>query len=472
MSSRRKSRKRSAAARSARPRPATRPAAPASTGTPAGDGQGTAPAADDGQGTDKAATAGSGPGAGRGGRKAGREADRKKAAVAGNRTYAGADTRAPRAAGGPARTPVGAGAAARTAPRSAALVAAAAPTAIGAATLTAPQVPFDAEAVTAPAPEAAPESAPESVPVSAPYVSEAAPPAPAPAPIPAPDLGLPADATPDDAFDALYRHAAGALLRQVDLLTGDASQARRSVAYAYDLAWQRWPEVARDSDPVGWLRAAAYDHALAPWQRWVPAWAGGHRTRPRTPDDPLAAALLTLRPTQRKALLLHDGLGLDLPAAAAEVEASEEAAAARIIAARETLTEAVPDLAEEVLPARLGALLDGGAVPDSGPDSGPGADAGPGGDSGSNSGSVAEPPDLPDGVRAASERGARHRTVGAYALTAAIAAATTVAVILTPAHQSAHRARQSGPGAHAPARTGDRPGPAQQGGAGPLPSGK
>jgi DNA-directed RNA polymerase specialized sigma24 family protein len=236
---------------------------------------------------------------------------------------------------------------------------------------------------------------------------------------------------PEDAFDRLYLHAASALARQVELLTGDSALARESVTHAYDLAWQHWPEVARDGDPVGWVRAAAYAHALAPWQRWLPAWAPGHHhAKPRTPDDPLAAALLTLPPARRQAVLLHDGLGLDLPETAVEAEATEGAAAARIAGAREALTEAVPDLRAEVLPVRLGALLH--AEPEPGP------------------------PDRPAGVRSASEHGVRQRTFGAYALTAVIALATTLAVIVTPDHQ-AGRDRTPGravPATHAPARAG------------------
>src|SRR5882757_9643327 len=77
--------------------------------------------------------------------------------------------------------------------------------------------------------------------------------------------------TPEAAFDALYVRAAPGLLHQVRLLTGRPGFARHCVRRAFDLAWQRWPEVARDSDPVGWVRAAAYEYALAPWHRWVPA---------------------------------------------------------------------------------------------------------------------------------------------------------------------------------------------------------
>ncbi|WP_328915623.1 MULTISPECIES: sigma factor-like helix-turn-helix DNA-binding protein [unclassified Streptomyces] len=254
--------------------------------------------------------------------------------------------------------------------------------------------------------------------------------------------------TPEAAFDALYRGGAPALLRQVELLTGDPLFTRQAVAHAYDQAWQHWPEVAGDSDPAGWVRAAAYDYALAPWQHWIP----GHRPHPRTPDGPLEAALLDLPPTQRRAVLLYDGLGLDLPEAAAEAEASTVAAAGRILRARKALTAAVPDLADEAeLPVRLGALLD--ADPE------------------------AEPPGAPEGVRDASERGARRRTAGVFAATGLIALAATVAVAIGPAHLTDTGPRQAGP----PAPTSTHPQepqgpqgsltPGRRNGAGPSPSG-
>jgi DNA-directed RNA polymerase specialized sigma24 family protein len=244
-------------------------------------------------------------------------------------------------------------------------------------------------------------------------------------------VGLGGGGSPEDAFDRLYRAAAAGLVRQVELLTGDPARARHAVECAYDLAWQRWPEVARDRDPVGWVRAAAYEQAFSPWQRWIPAWApGGCRRQPRTPQGPLAAALLDLPPGQRTALLLHDGLGLDLEAAAGEVEATLPAAEARIAGARQALVEAVPDLEREALPERLGALL---ALPAG--TTGAARTAELSGSAGSAEPGL-EPGQRAAELRRASERGVRQRTLGAYALTAVIAVVTTVAVIVTPGHLS------------------------------------
>lgn len=232
--------------------------------------------------------------------------------------------------------------------------------------------------------------------------------------------------TPRAAFDALYARCAGALVRQVELLTGDREFARRAVVRAFDLAWQRWPEVACDRDPAGWVRAAAYEHALAPWARWLPARLGGRSRRRAAPADPVAAALLELPPARRRTVLLHDGLGLGLPQAAAEAEASTRAAAGRIALGRAELARALPDApaepegaAEAAVPERLSALLDG----------------------------APEPPRPPAAVRDASERGVRRRTAGGYALTGCVALAALVTVLAGPGTGSrpAHRPDGSAP---------------------------
>jgi DNA-directed RNA polymerase specialized sigma24 family protein len=151
--------------------------------------------------------------------------------------------------------------------------------------------------------------------------------------------------TPAQAFDALYAFCAPALVRQAYLLTGRHERAREAVEQAFQLAWQRWPEVAHDRDPAGWVRAAAYECALSPWHRFRP--------RNRVPDPPpdpadreLQRALMKLPPSYRRALVLYDGVGLDLPETAAETEASTPATANRLMHARESVAACVPALAD------------------------------------------------------------------------------------------------------------------------------
>ncbi|MFI8961307.1 sigma factor-like helix-turn-helix DNA-binding protein [Streptomyces sp. NPDC053493] len=181
----------------------------------------------------------------------------------------------------------------------------------------------------------------------------------APAPEPEPDGGdRPYGLTPEQAFDALYAYVAPGLVHQTYLLTGRRRLSRESVEYAFHHAWQHWPEVAVDRDPVGWVRAAAYEYALSPWHRF--------RRRHRHPDSPpteasrraLLAALLELPPPYRRTVLLYDGLGLDLPETAAETEASTPAAGNRLLHARTVIGQRVPELADpEVLHERLSCLV-------------------------------------------------------------------------------------------------------------------
>lgn len=167
----------------------------------------------------------------------------------------------------------------------------------------------------------------------------------------------PGPLTPAQAFDTLYASCAPALVRQTFLLTGRRELAREAVAWAFQRAWLRWPEVARDRDPAGWVRATAHDCALSPWHRFRPRYR--HPEPPPTDpaDRALLDALLQLPPVYRRTLVLYDGLGLDLPETAAETEASTPAAASRLTHAREALAAQLPELADPAeLHRRLRAL--------------------------------------------------------------------------------------------------------------------
>ncbi|MFD3959093.1 MULTISPECIES: helix-turn-helix domain-containing protein [Streptomyces] len=246
---------------------------------------------------------------------------------------------------------------------------------------TTPQAPAPetAPSLAAPAPDPVPAPTAPAAPATSPAQSTpsapAAPPPPSePAPKPKPGTEGKAEAkagaesgagavpeaprlSPEEAFDALYAHAAPGLVRQTYLLTGRRRLARESVERAFQLAWHRWPEVAVDRDPAGWVRAAAYEYAMSPWHRLRRA----HRHPDAPPTEParraLFEALLDLPPAYRRTLLLYDGIGLDLPETAAETEASTPAAAGRLEVARAALAERLPELAAVGSPAEQSELL-------------------------------------------------------------------------------------------------------------------
>ncbi|WP_030710488.1 helix-turn-helix domain-containing protein [Streptomyces sp. NRRL F-2580] len=204
--------------------------------------------------------------------------------------------------------------------------------------------------------EPASAEAPAEPTAPAPPAESAAPAAPA---VPAAPAALSAAGRttgPAADFDALYDHAAPALARQTYLLTGRRTLALKAVERAFTRAWARWPEVATDPDPVGWVRAVAYDYALSPWHRFRRA----HRRHDAPPADPadriLLAAVLSLPTRHRRTVMLYDGVGLDLPDTAAETEASTPTAGIRLVHAHADLADRIPQLAE-VPPEKQSALL-------------------------------------------------------------------------------------------------------------------
>lgn len=222
------------------------------------------------------------------------------------------------------------------------------------------------------------------------------------------------DLTPAQAFDALYAFCAPALVRQSYLLTGRRGLAHESVERAFQLAWEHWPEVARDRDPAGWVRAAAHEYALSPWHRL--------RRRHRRPEPPLPPAapaapgpspadralmdvLLCLPPAHRRTLLLYDGVGLDLPETAAETEASTPATAHRLMHARETVAARLPELTDPAeLHHRLTLLASSERLD----------------------------PGRPPHVRTDGEQRVQARTRAAFVLTAVIAGATALTLHTAP----------------------------------------
>ncbi|MEU3072512.1 sigma factor-like helix-turn-helix DNA-binding protein [Streptomyces laurentii] len=253
-----------------------------------------------------------------------------------------------------------------------------------------------------------------------PEAPETAPVPPVPAAPPTPAVGL----TPHEAFDALYACVMPGLLHQTYLLTGRRRLARESVAWAFRHAWQHWPEVARDRDPAGWVRAAAHDYALSPWHRFQ----SRHRRADAPPADParreLLAALQALPTPYRRTLLLYDGLGLGLPETAAETEASTPAAGNRLLHARTVIGRRIPGLADpEDLRQQLSTLVTD--VPET-------AKTAEGSEEAKEAEEAEAAKDIARSVRTGTERGVRRTTRVVIGVTASLIAVTAFTAVTAP----------------------------------------
>ncbi|CAL9337761.1 hypothetical protein SUDANB96_00207 [Streptomyces sp. enrichment culture] len=204
------------------------------------------------------------------------------------------------------------------------------------------------------------------------------------------------------AFDALYTAAAPALVQQAYVLTGCRRLAFEAAERAFHRAWERWPEVARDPDPEGWVRARTHEHALAPWQRLRHLLG---RPAPQ-PADPVLRALLDLPPWQRRAAVLCDGLGLDVDEAAVETEATVAATNARLRHARAAMARQLPHSGADAARHALRTRVQDVSVA-----------------------TLAQP----WSVRATGERRVRTLTRAVFATTAALVGAVTVTIATAPA---------------------------------------
>jgi RNA polymerase sigma-70 factor (ECF subfamily) len=159
--------------------------------------------------------------------------------------------------------------------------------------------------------------------------------------------GFTADA---EGFDAFYQGSARQVLRQLYALCGDLEEARDCLQEGYARAWQRWDRLASYDNPAAWVRTAAWRVAISRWRHArrlfrVPDPQGA------PPDDielladlvSLAAALRTLPPRQREAIVLHHLVGLSIDEIAAQVHSPSGTVKARLSRGRAALASHLGD---------------------------------------------------------------------------------------------------------------------------------
>ncbi|WP_035858891.1 RNA polymerase sigma factor [Cryptosporangium arvum] len=130
-------------------------------------------------------------------------------------------------------------------------------------------------------------------------------------------------------FADFYAAHFPSLCKQLYAYTGDRGEAQELVQEAFSRGWAHWPKIRGYDDPAAWVRTVAWRLAISRWRRARRALAflAGQREEPVVPSpDPahvaLVAALATLPPNHRRAIVLH--YLADLPVA--EIAASERVA--------------------------------------------------------------------------------------------------------------------------------------------------
>jgi RNA polymerase sigma-70 factor, ECF subfamily len=147
-------------------------------------------------------------------------------------------------------------------------------------------------------------------------------------------------------FDAFYTSTAKRLVATVYAMTGDLAEAEDAVQEAYVRAWQRWPRLTRDGDPLPWVRTVAMRLAVSTWRRTRGRLRAHFRHGPQADVPELSAdrvalvvALRELGPEQRQAVILHHLLDLPVDQVAREMGVSSRAVRTRLSRARRILGE-------------------------------------------------------------------------------------------------------------------------------------
>ncbi|MEU0689334.1 SigE family RNA polymerase sigma factor [Streptomyces uncialis] len=152
--------------------------------------------------------------------------------------------------------------------------------------------------------------------------------------------------TASEDFDAFYSATAKRLVATVYATTGDLAEAEDAVQEAFVRAWQRWPKLTREGDPLPWVRRVALRLAISTWRRTKGRMRAHFRHGPQRDVPELSAdrvalmtALRQLTPDQRQVVVLHHLLDLPVEQVARETGASNGAVRTRLSRARKVLGE-------------------------------------------------------------------------------------------------------------------------------------
>jgi RNA polymerase sigma-70 factor (ECF subfamily) len=129
-------------------------------------------------------------------------------------------------------------------------------------------------------------------------------------------------------FERFFAAVSGPLVGQAYVLTGDLQEAQDLAQEALVQAWRHWPRIRDYDDPGAWARRVLHNLAVSRWRR--AALRRRHEgTQPIAASPPpesshvdLVGALGRLPVRQRRAVVLHDVVGLTAEEVGAEMGAA------------------------------------------------------------------------------------------------------------------------------------------------------
>lgn len=133
---------------------------------------------------------------------------------------------------------------------------------------------------------------------------------------------------PEASYERFFAEAKRSLMSQAYLLVGDFEESQDFVQEVLLRAWRDWPKISSYEDPKGWARRVLHNLVIGNWR------ATKGRTTVAMPADigapapgvghlDIVAALQRLPLAQRRALILHDVVGLTVSEVADELDARE-----------------------------------------------------------------------------------------------------------------------------------------------------
>jgi len=128
-------------------------------------------------------------------------------------------------------------------------------------------------------------------------------------------------------FERFFAAVSGSLVGQAYVLTGNVEEAQDLAQEALVQAWRNWPRLRGYDDPAGWARRVLHNLAVSRWRRAKlrRRHEGGETVAPvPQPDEAhldLVAAVGRLPVRQRRAVVLHDVVGLTAEEVGAELGA-------------------------------------------------------------------------------------------------------------------------------------------------------